>query len=149
MTRMTGPDCVVRCNLINTHTHTILYSRSQSRFRVQMCKIRFAIVNRGGGRYFPIPVNFRFPSISVNFQRHGTVFYVALSTVLWYGSVPEGGIGLEVFSAPPPPRAWWYMSAFPRTEPWWYMYRSNNRTNGGRDRCIRQNSFSDVFGTHT
>ena len=22
MTRMTGPDCVVRCNLINTHTHT-------------------------------------------------------------------------------------------------------------------------------
>ena len=23
MTRMTGPDCVVMCNLINTHTHTI------------------------------------------------------------------------------------------------------------------------------
>ena len=22
MTRMTGPDCVVICNLINTHTHT-------------------------------------------------------------------------------------------------------------------------------
>ena len=22
MTRMTGPDCVVVCNLINTHTHT-------------------------------------------------------------------------------------------------------------------------------
>ena len=22
MTRMTGPDCVVMCNLINTHTHT-------------------------------------------------------------------------------------------------------------------------------
>ena len=29
MTRMTGPDCVVMCNLINTHTHTSLpfYSR--------------------------------------------------------------------------------------------------------------------------
>ena len=25
MTRMTGPDCVVMCNLINTHTHTVLY----------------------------------------------------------------------------------------------------------------------------
>ena len=24
MTRMTGPDCVVMCNLINTHTHTEL-----------------------------------------------------------------------------------------------------------------------------
>ena len=24
MTRMTGPDCVVMCNLINTHTHTFL-----------------------------------------------------------------------------------------------------------------------------
>ena len=24
MTRMTGPDCVVMCNLINTHTHTHL-----------------------------------------------------------------------------------------------------------------------------
>ena len=23
MTRMTGPDCVVMCNLINTHTHTV------------------------------------------------------------------------------------------------------------------------------
>ena len=22
MTRMTGPDCAVKCNLINTHTHT-------------------------------------------------------------------------------------------------------------------------------
>ena len=24
MTRMTGPDCVVMCNLINTHTHTLI-----------------------------------------------------------------------------------------------------------------------------
>ena len=26
MTRMTGPDCVVMCNLINTHTHTHTHS---------------------------------------------------------------------------------------------------------------------------
>ena len=26
MTRMTGPDCAVMCNLINTHTHTGLLS---------------------------------------------------------------------------------------------------------------------------
>ena len=29
MTRMTGPDCVVMCNLINTHTHTHVYIRHQ------------------------------------------------------------------------------------------------------------------------
>ena len=28
MTRMTGPDCAVMCNLINTHTHT--HTRSHS-----------------------------------------------------------------------------------------------------------------------
>ena len=27
MTRMTGPDCVVMCNLINTHTHTHTHIR--------------------------------------------------------------------------------------------------------------------------
>ena len=27
MTRMTGPDCVVMCNLINTHTHTHIHTR--------------------------------------------------------------------------------------------------------------------------
>ena len=26
MTRMTGPDCVVMCNLINTHTHTHIHA---------------------------------------------------------------------------------------------------------------------------
>ena len=25
MTRMTGPDCAVMCNLINTHTHTDIH----------------------------------------------------------------------------------------------------------------------------
>ena len=30
MTRMTGPDCVVMCNLINTHTHTHCQSVSMN-----------------------------------------------------------------------------------------------------------------------
>ena len=29
MTRMTGPDCVVMCNLINTHTHTHTHTHTQ------------------------------------------------------------------------------------------------------------------------
>ena len=28
MTRMTGPDCAVMCNLMNTHTHTVIKSDS-------------------------------------------------------------------------------------------------------------------------
>ena len=32
MTRMTGPDCVVMCNLINTHTHTHTLVASDQRF---------------------------------------------------------------------------------------------------------------------
>ena len=30
MTRMTGPDCVVMCNLINTHTHTHTHTHSST-----------------------------------------------------------------------------------------------------------------------
>ena len=33
MTRMTGPDCVVMCNLINTYIHTHMYMRSNTRVR--------------------------------------------------------------------------------------------------------------------
>ena len=29
MTRMTGPDCVVRCNLINTYIHTYIHTYIQ------------------------------------------------------------------------------------------------------------------------
>ena len=29
MTRMTGPDCVVMCNLINTHTHTHTHTHDE------------------------------------------------------------------------------------------------------------------------
>ena len=36
MTRMTGPDCVVMCNLINTHTHTHTHTRTHwERSRVE------------------------------------------------------------------------------------------------------------------
>ena len=31
MTRMTGPDCVVRCNLINTYIHTYIHTGSNKR----------------------------------------------------------------------------------------------------------------------
>ena len=31
MTRMTGPDCVVMCNLINTHTHTHTHTWERER----------------------------------------------------------------------------------------------------------------------
>ena len=33
MTRMTGPDCVVMCNLINTHTHTHTHTHTVRRGR--------------------------------------------------------------------------------------------------------------------
>ena len=37
-TRMTGPDCVVMCNLINTHTHT--HTRSQlAHTRAKACRL--------------------------------------------------------------------------------------------------------------
>ena len=32
MTRMTGPDCVVMCNLINTHTHTHTHTHKHDTF---------------------------------------------------------------------------------------------------------------------
>ena len=43
MTRMTGPDCVVMCNLINTHTHTHTHthtrgSREEAQGAQGLCK---------------------------------------------------------------------------------------------------------------
>ena len=31
MTRMTGPDCVVMCNLINTHTHNKIHTHTHNK----------------------------------------------------------------------------------------------------------------------
>ena len=39
MTRMTGPDCVVMCNLINTHTHTHRWDRGRGWRRTKERKI--------------------------------------------------------------------------------------------------------------
>ena len=32
MTRMTGPDCVVRCNLINTYIHTYIHTCFRNKY---------------------------------------------------------------------------------------------------------------------
>ena len=39
MTRMTGPDCVVRCNLINTYIHTYIHTRMTGPDCVVMCNL--------------------------------------------------------------------------------------------------------------
>ena len=52
MTRMTGPDCVVMCNLINTHTHTYMNfsganrDRDISIFPVQLTTSRIGNLTR-------------------------------------------------------------------------------------------------------
>ena len=54
MTRMTGPDCAVMCNLINTHTHTHT-SRLIRGFRNKLLrKASAACVNRRLLRYYLI-----------------------------------------------------------------------------------------------
>ena len=34
MTRMTGPDCVVMCNLINTYIHTYIHTYTHTQVRI-------------------------------------------------------------------------------------------------------------------
>ena len=51
MTRMTGPDCVVMCNLINTHTHTHTHTQGATRkqggeLKVLRAQVRFVQVER-------------------------------------------------------------------------------------------------------
>ena len=52
MTRMTGPDCVVMCNLINTYIHTYLvlyihtYIRTYGEHRVLRAQVRIVQVER-------------------------------------------------------------------------------------------------------
>ena len=38
MTRMTGPDCVVMCNLINTYIHTYCYFNDSTKQYVVYCE---------------------------------------------------------------------------------------------------------------
>ena len=57
MTRMTGPDCAVMCNLINTHTHTHMYIirdfhvTTEIRFFALMSK-KEKVLGRGGQNGF-------------------------------------------------------------------------------------------------
>ena len=48
MTRMIGPDCVVMCNLINTHTHTHTGSNKEAggEHKVLRAQVRFVQVER-------------------------------------------------------------------------------------------------------
>ena len=43
MTRMTGPDCAVMCNLINTHTHN---KEAGGEHKVPRAQVRFVQVER-------------------------------------------------------------------------------------------------------
>ena len=48
MTRMTGPDCVVMCNLINTYIHTYIhtYKEAGGEHKVLRAQVRFVQVER-------------------------------------------------------------------------------------------------------
>ena len=40
MTRMTGPDCVVMCNLINTYIHTYIHTYSARNLKIAVDAVR-------------------------------------------------------------------------------------------------------------
>ena len=50
MTRMTGPDCVVMCNLINTYIHTYKDDRAGLRGYVQFNKYIHTVLAHDVGR---------------------------------------------------------------------------------------------------
>ena len=54
MTRMTGPDCAVMCNLINTHTHTHTCCTKRSIDSVFFVTSAFFVTHtdRIGNRYY-------------------------------------------------------------------------------------------------
>ena len=45
MTRMTGPDCAVMCNLINTHTHTQCEPHRMTRMIGPDCAVMCNFIN--------------------------------------------------------------------------------------------------------
>ena len=47
MTRMTGPDCAVMCNLINTHTHAVSHTSTRAIVYTILIKVG---VGRGDAR---------------------------------------------------------------------------------------------------
>ena len=48
MTRMTGPDCVVMCNLINTHTHTHTHAFIHAPKQISQSRTQRADAGRDG-----------------------------------------------------------------------------------------------------
>ena len=52
MTRMTGPDCAVMCNLINTHVHTHTHTHTQ------WCLLREPLIRRDKGDTLSLIVQF-------------------------------------------------------------------------------------------
>ena len=54
MTRMTGPDCVVMCNLINTHTHT--HTKKITTIRLVEVQLQYININsfNSSARYWRI-----------------------------------------------------------------------------------------------
>ena len=48
MTRMTGPDCVVMCNLINTHTHTHTHAHTHTHTKKKRKKPQNSCRRRAG-----------------------------------------------------------------------------------------------------
>ena len=57
MTRMTGPDCVVMCNLINTHTHTHTHTH-----KLVLCLPRSSFVREQN-----VIANYRYSSYQVQY----------------------------------------------------------------------------------
>ena len=45
MTRMTGPDCVVMCNLINTYIHTYIHTHRMTRMTGPDCVVMCNLIN--------------------------------------------------------------------------------------------------------
>ena len=45
MTKMTGPDCAVMCNLINTHTHTHTHTHRITRMAGPDCVVMCNLIN--------------------------------------------------------------------------------------------------------
>ena len=50
MTRMTGPDCAVMCNLINTHTHTHTHTKKKRKKPQNSCRHRAGNGRDMGGK---------------------------------------------------------------------------------------------------
>ena len=49
ISRMTGPDCAVMCNLINTHTHTHTHTHKHTHIIIIIIKTRTRVHDEGGG----------------------------------------------------------------------------------------------------